>query len=73
MNMPPTSPTAVHFHIVWSGAAGVHFARFGSRQEADELAQKLARLDETYSIEAFDDSCETCAESLGSPGAGPSR
>ena len=71
--MPPTSPTAVHFHIVWSGAAGVHFARFGSHQEADELAQKLARSGESYSIEAFDDSCETCAETLGHPGNPSSR
>jgi hypothetical protein len=68
LNTPPNSPVAVHFHIVWSGAAGVHFARFGSREEADELARRLARLDETYSIEAFDDSCQTCAELLGNSG-----
>jgi hypothetical protein len=67
LNSPSSGSTPLHFHIAWSGA-GVHFARFASREEAEELAQKLARRDEAYSIEAFDDSCEVCAESLGNPG-----
>jgi hypothetical protein len=67
LNIASSGPTSVHFHIVWSGA-GVHFARFGSREEADELAQRLATRDEAYAIEAFDDPCEICAELLGNPG-----
>lgn len=59
LNSPP-----VHFHIRWSSAAGLDFLRFDSCEEADESAKLWVRPNETYSIEAFNDSCERCADLL---------
>lgn len=54
----------IHFHIRWSGTGDLDYFPFNSRKEADESARLSARPNETYSIEAFDDSCEKCAALL---------
>lgn len=59
------SPPRVHFHIRWSGTAGLDFSPFDSHAEAEEAAKQLVRHNETYSIEPFDGSCEKCADTIG--------
>ncbi|HEV2304343.1 MAG TPA: hypothetical protein VGR93_02390 [Candidatus Acidoferrales bacterium] len=62
--MSPPIGAPVHFHIRWSGSAGLDFFRFSSREEADESAKMWVRGNEAYSIEEFGDSCERCAALL---------
>lgn len=48
-----------HYHIVWIDRTD--WERFGTLQEAESVAKKLIRRDETYRIEEFEnDTCIKC-------------
>lgn len=59
---PPDSPGA-HFHIRWSDGH-LDYERFATAEHAAIAAHQLARPNEDYAIEGFDQSCEQCAELL---------
>jgi hypothetical protein len=51
-----------HYHIRWSQIA-LDWERFNTREEAELGAMGLVRPHETYTIEAFDETCARCVHS----------
>jgi hypothetical protein len=54
---------APHFHIRWiiADRSRIDWEAFANRNEAENMAKRLASSMDTYAIEEFNDSCERCA------------
>jgi hypothetical protein len=53
-----------HFHIRWS-AAGLDWEPFRTRDQAWASAKQLARPNETYVTQEYDETCPQCQNLLG--------
>jgi len=49
-----------HYHIHWSGKAGLDWECFDTSVDAEASASKLIRPDETYTIEEYGPDCTRC-------------
>jgi hypothetical protein len=49
----------VHYHIRWSDSK-LDWQAFSASQEAQIEAERLARFEETYTIEKFGENCPRC-------------
>jgi hypothetical protein len=54
---------APHFHVRWiiAGSSRIDWEAFASRNEAENMAERLKSSTDAYAIEEFDGSCERCA------------
>jgi hypothetical protein len=51
-----------HFHIRWSNSV-LDWETFGTEEEARAAAERLKRLDESYTIEDIAGECQLCENS----------
>lgn len=52
--------TQTHYHIRWVASGALDWERHDTRAEAEEAAKQLARSNEKYVIEQFDEACLLC-------------
>jgi hypothetical protein len=59
----------VHYHIHWSGKAGLDWECFNTYPDAEASAKQLLLQGETYTIEEHDEACPRCRDAMNAKSA----